>query len=89
MVEDIEDDLPQKTLVLDFKNLIYVDSSGADALLALAQMCQKKQVRLIICGLNHQAMDIANRTGLLKTVGNNVWPDWQSALHAALLSEKS
>jgi SulP family sulfate permease len=89
MVEAIEDDLPQKALVLDFKNLIYIDSSGADALLALTQICQKKQVRLILCGLNHQALDIASRTGLLQKVGSNVWPDWPSALHAALLSEKS
>ena len=89
MVEAIEDDLPQKALVLDFKNLIYIDSSGADALLALAQICQKKQVRLILCGLNHQALDIASRTGLLQKVGSNVWPDWPSALNAALLSEKS
>jgi SulP family sulfate permease len=89
MVEAIEDDLPQKALVLDFKNLIYIDSSGADALLALTQICQKKQVRLILCGLNHQALDIASRTGLLQKVGSNVWPDWPSALNAALLSEKS
>ena len=89
MVEAIEDDLPQKALVLDFKNLIYIDSSGADALLALAQICQKKQVRLILCGLKHQTLDIASRTGLLQKVGSNVWPDWPSALNAALLSEKS
>ena len=89
MVEAIEDDLPQKALVLDLKNLIYIDSSGADALLALAQICQKKQVRLILCGLKHQTLDIASRTGLLQKVGSNVWPDWPSALHAALLSEKS
>jgi SulP family sulfate permease len=89
MVEAIEDDLPQKALVLDFKNLIYIDSSGSDALLALTQICQKKQVRLILCGLNHQALDIASRTGLLQKVGSNVWPDWPSALNAALLSEKS
>jgi SulP family sulfate permease len=89
MVEAIEDKLPQKAVVLDLKNLIYIDSSGADALVALAQVCQKKQVRLIICGLNHQPMDIAKRTGLLNLVGNNVWPDWASALESAFLSEKS
>jgi sulfate permease, SulP family len=88
MVEAIEDDLPQKSLVLDLKNLIYIDSSGADALLSLAKICQKKQVKLLLCGLNHQPLDIARRTGLLNTVGNNVWPDWSSALEAALLSEK-
>ena len=89
MVEAIEDDLPQKAVVLDLKNLIYIDSSGADALVALAQICQKKHVRLIICGLNHQPMDIAKRTGLLNLVDSNVWPDWSSALESAFLSEKS
>ena len=89
MVEAIEDELPQKAVVLDLKNLIYIDSSGADALVALAQVCQKKHVRLIICGLNHQPMDIAKRTGLLNLVDSNVWPDWSSALESAFLSEKS
>mgnify|MGYP000005519183 FL=1 len=89
MVEAIEDELPQKAVVLDLKNLIYIDSSGADALVALAQVCQKKNVRLIICGLNHQPMDIAKRTGLLNLVDSKVWPDWSSALESAFLSEKS
>jgi SulP family sulfate permease len=89
MVEAIEDELPQKAVVLDLKNLIYIDSSGADALVALAQVCQKKHVRLIICGLNHQPMDIAKRTGLLNLVDGKVWPDWSCALESAFLSEKS
>ncbi len=93
LVEAIEENLPQKSVVLDLKNLIYIDSSGADALLALAKNCQKKQVKLIICGLHHQPLDIARRTGLLSAMGPNVWPDWPSALEAALevavLSEKS
>lgn len=89
MVEAIEDELPQKAVVLDLKNLIYIDSSGADALVALAQVCQEKHVRLIICGLNHQPMDIAKRTGLLNLVDSKVWPDWSCALESAFLSEKS
>ena len=89
MVEAIEDELPQKAVVLDLKNLIYIDSSGADALVALAHVCQKKHVKLMVCGLNHQTLDIAKRTGLLNLVGNNVWPDWACALESAFLSEKS
>jgi SulP family sulfate permease len=88
MVEAIEDELPQKAVVLDLKNLIYIDSSGADALVALAQVCQKKQVKLILCGLNHQPLDIASRTGLLDSVGNNVRPNLASALESAFLSDK-
>jgi SulP family sulfate permease len=89
MVEAIEDNLPQKAVVLDLKNLIYIDSSGADALVALAQICQKNHVRLMVCGLNHQPLDIATRTGLLNLVDKHVWPDWPAAIEVALLSEKS
>ena len=89
MVEAIEDELPQKALVLDLKNLIYIDSSGADALMALAQICQKKHMKLMLCGLKHQPLDIAKRTGLLDLVGQHVWPDWNSALESVFLSEKS
>jgi SulP family sulfate permease len=88
MVEAIEDQLPQRAVVLDFKNLIYVDSSGADALVSLAQVCKKRQVRLIICGLNHQPLDIAQRTGLKDLVGHDFQPDWASGVETALSSEK-
>ena len=87
LVEAIEDHLPQKAVILDLKNIIYIDSSGADALMALAHVCQKRQVRLLICGLNHQPMDIAKRTGLLDLVGKDCQPDWATGLETALSSE--
>ncbi|MEY4363855.1 MAG: C4-dicarboxylic acid transporter DauA [Pseudomonadota bacterium] len=65
LIESMEDHLPRETLVLDLKNLIYVDSSGADGLLALVRTCQKKNVHLIVCGLDHQPMDMAQRCGLM------------------------
>jgi SulP family sulfate permease len=68
LVEAMQDQLPNRALVLDLKNLIYIDSSGADALLALVRACHKKQVRLIVCGLAHQPLDIAQRSGLLTWV---------------------
>ena len=68
LVEAMEDDLPERTLVLDLKNLIYVDSSGADALMALVRTCHKRQLRLILCGLAHQPLDLARRSGLLEAV---------------------
>jgi SulP family sulfate permease len=88
LLEAIEDQLPQKAVVLDLKNLIYIDSSGADALVALAHACQKKQVQLILCGLNHQPFDIAQRTGLSKLAGHDFQPDWASGLQMALMSAK-
>ena len=66
LVESMEDRLPSETLVLDLKNLIYVDSSGADSLLALARTCQRRQIRLLLCGLSHQPLDMARRCGLLQ-----------------------
>jgi SulP family sulfate permease len=68
LVEDLQDRLPERVLVIDLKNLIYVDSSGADALLALARTCRQRQVALVLCGLTHQPRDIAARTGLLDLV---------------------
>lgn len=68
LVEAMEDDLPERTLVLDLKNLIYVDSSGADALMALVRTCHKRQRRLILCGLAQQPLDMARRSGLLEAV---------------------
>ena len=65
LVEAIEETLPSQAVVLDLKNLIYVDSSGADALLALMRTCKKKKVRLILSGLDHQPLDMAKRCGLL------------------------
>ena len=84
LVEAIEDNLPKQTLVLDLKNLIYVDSSGADALLALARSCRQKGVRLIVCGLAHQPLDIAQRSGLLGVLAaHNLADDLASGLNLA------
>ena len=71
LVEAIEDNLPTQAVVLDLKNLIYVDSSGADALLVLARACKKKNVRLILCGLAHQPLDMAQRCGLLSDLADS------------------
>lgn len=69
LVEDVQDHLPTQVLVLDLKNVIYIDSSGADALHDLARCCSQNGVRLLVCGLVHQPMDIARRSGLLALVG--------------------
>ena len=66
LIEAMEDHLPDHALVLDLKNLIYIDTSGADTLMALARTCRKKHVRLIICGLGHQPLEMLQRCGLLK-----------------------
>ena len=84
LVEDMEHRLPARALVLDLKNLIYVDSSGADTLLDLARSCQRRGVRLILCGLAHQPLDIARRSGLLAALpAADLCPDLASGLAAA------
>jgi sulfate permease, SulP family len=69
LVEELLDHLPAETLVIDMKNVIYVDSSGADTLGDLARVCRKNGVRLILCGLNNQPLDIAQRSGLTDELG--------------------
>ncbi len=84
LVEALEDRLPERVLVIDLKNLIYVDSSGADALLALARTCRQRGVTLILCGLTHQPRDIAARSGLLDLVAPaHCVEDWAAGLAAA------
>ena len=68
LIEDLQDQLPQQVLVLDLKNVIYIDSSGADTLNDLARACRKNGVRLEVCGLSHQPLDIAQRCGFLTLV---------------------
>ena len=80
LVEDIEDKLPSKAVVLDMSSLIYVDSSGADALQALTRTCEKKQVRLIVCALSHQPLDILRRCGLLAAPSVELAVDWADAM---------
>jgi SulP family sulfate permease len=85
LVEEIEEHLPEQTLVLDLKNLIYIDTSGADSLMALARTCRKKQVRLILCGVDHQPLDMMRRCGLLAQLPEqDLRPDLGQGLAAAL-----
>lgn len=70
--------------MLDLKNVIYLDASGIDALDTLVQSCQSKNIRLIICGLAHQPLEMARRTGLLQQVQQSLVPDLQAGIELAL-----
>ncbi len=84
LIEDLLDHLPQRALVLDLKNVIYVDSSGADTLGDLVRACEKHGVTLHLCGLHHQPLDIAQRTGLtLRIPPAQLHPDLASAIAVA------
>jgi SulP family sulfate permease len=84
LIEEIQDHLPGRVLVLDLKNVIYIDSSGADTLIDLAHACKKNGVRLLLCGLIHQPLDIAKRCGLVDRVGTEqLFADLASGMTAA------
>ncbi len=85
LVEQMEQQRPAIALVVDLKNVIYVDSSGADSLSDLVRTCRKNQVRLVLCGLNHQPLDIARRSGLLQMFAPaDLQPDLASGIRSAL-----
>ena len=84
LLELIANDLPDHTLILDTRGLIYVDSSGADALGNLLLTCEQQQIQLMLCGLNPQPLDILRRTGLLvRLKAHNILSDWQTAVRVA------
>lgn len=70
--------------MLDLKNVIYMDSTGADALHSLVTACRARQVRLILVGVSHQPQDILQRTGLLASLPEaDLLADMAQALAAA------
>ncbi len=66
LIEDIEQAQTAPSLVIDMKNVIYLDASGLDALETLSQTCQSKKIHLVLCALDHQPLALARRTGLLQ-----------------------
>jgi SulP family sulfate permease len=84
ILENIENELPSKLLVLDLKNVIYIDVSGMDALLELEEVCKNRGIKLLICGLAHQPYEMAVRGGLLERLPSDcIYPDLQQGIAAA------
>jgi SulP family sulfate permease len=87
LLESIENKLPSKTLILDLKNVIYMDVSGMDAILSLEEVCKTRGIQLIICGLAHQPQEMALRGGLFERLPTkNIYPDLQCGI-AAVISQ--
>lgn len=85
LLEEIESELPSETLLLDFKNVIYIDVSGMDAILELERACKAKGVALVICGLAHQPHEMAMRGGLLEQLPSDcIYPTLQEAISATV-----
>ncbi len=90
LLEKIEENLPSKTLILDLKNVIYIDSTGMDTILELDRCCKMQGIRLIVCGLDHQPLDIARRSGFLELLPQDcVFSDIRQGIEAAIQFEEN
>jgi SulP family sulfate permease len=84
LLEKIEENLPTQTLLLDLKNVIYVDTSGMDTIMELAHLCKIRNIQLVICGLDHQPLEMAERSGFIKTLPRDCFcPDLYSGIEIA------
>ena len=84
LFEKIEENLPTETLLLDLKNVIYVDTSGMDTIMELAHLCKVRNIQLVICGLDHQPLEMAERSGFIEMLPKNCFcPDLYSGIEIA------
>ena len=84
LLEKIEEKLPSQVLLIDLKNVIYVDTSGMETITELAHLCKIRNIKLIICGLEHQPYEMAQRSGFLQTLPLDcLYPDLLSGIAAA------
>jgi sulfate permease, SulP family len=87
LLETIEENLPSQTLLLDLKNVIYIDTSGMETISELTHLCKVRNVRLIICGLDHQPYEMAERSGFLEKLPQDcLYPDLITGIAAATSS---
>ena len=85
LLEKIEEKLPSQVLLIDLKNVIYVDTSGMETITELAHLCKIRNIKLIICGLEHQPYEMAQRSGFLQTLPSDcLYPDLLSGIAAAI-----
>jgi sulfate permease, SulP family len=83
LLENIEKKLPSEILILDLKNVIYIDTSGMEAITDLAHLCKIRNIKFIICGLDHQPYEMAQRSGYLQTLESHcLYPDLVSGITA-------
>jgi SulP family sulfate permease len=85
ILDTIENQLPSKALVLDMKNVIYIDSSGIDAIADLYKQCTASSITIFVCGLSHQPLETLERSGLLARISPEcICEDLQAGISAAL-----
>ena len=68
-------------VVLDLQRLIFIDTSGLDALQQLRRTLAREKVRLMLCGAADQPARLLARSGFDAVLGaDNVAPDVETAL---------
>lgn len=70
LIDDLVRDKPAKALVLDCSGLIYIDSSGEEAMEELWEAYRAKNIPIIVYGLRRQPRDLLLRTGWLQRLGH-------------------
>ena len=82
-VEAVAQSLPPDAtaVVLDLQRLIFIDTSGLDALQRLRRTLVPEKVRLMLCGAAEQPARILARSGFDVLLGaDNLAPDVETAL---------
>lgn len=80
-IDGLQENLAERALILDFSSVIYIDSSGQEALKELLEIYQTRGLSLIVLGLRRQPLDILTRTGWLEKLGQaNQFVDLEEAL---------
>ncbi|MCK9517119.1 MAG: SulP family inorganic anion transporter [Ottowia sp.] len=75
--------LPSRVLVLDFEHVLYMDSTGADALNTVIAECAEQGVAVLCSALGAQPLDMARRTGMLARLGHPPAASLEQALATA------
>jgi SulP family sulfate permease len=85
ILDAIENQLPSKALVLDMKNVIYIDSSGMEAIADLYKQCHSSGLVMMVCGLSHQPLETFKQSGLLARISPGcICEDLRAGISAAL-----
>lgn len=64
-------------IIIDFRNLEFIDSSGLSALVYLHKQAQNSNISLKLANLSPRIMDILKTTGLTQIL--QIYPDVESA----------
>jgi SulP family sulfate permease len=65
--------------------VIYIDTSGMETLAELTHLCKIRNITLIICGLDHQPYEMAQRSAYLESIKPDcLYPDLSSGIAAAI-----